>query len=249
MSGNWQVALYEKAKKSKTLAILSEEYQRGKGLTQDWIKKSREIADRSTFLILAGADELCIWTLTNFDKQIHIIYGMMDWRNIFLWASKNRILEDFQSQVRKQYDGTVNKYIKHTKLYENFTLRLVELSNFYQKNYEECKEIISTKTHNAKEKIDNLIFSIKNINAQDILEKEWPQNFLDQVDSLLTYFGGQKFAKKLHDGILDKLDHDEDGVLTIGDIYESTNANKIAEWSRQQANYFSKLFIVNGQFN
>lgn len=145
------------------------------------------------------------------------MYRTIDMSSQYLSQAGIKLYQDFQTNVLEP--------LANSQYYDSALIRIRDLRQYYRTQ----RNNLPIFTAQTLQNLSQFLESLKQISPQEILAKEWPQNLIDSFDSLLMYIGAEKYSSIIHNNILDKLDHDDDGVISIGDLYETTKTNRFTQ--------------------
>eukprot|EP00358_Blepharisma_japonicum_P005586 CAMPEP_0202942088 /NCGR_PEP_ID=MMETSP1395-20130829/2259_1 /ASSEMBLY_ACC=CAM_ASM_000871 /TAXON_ID=5961 /ORGANISM="Blepharisma japonicum, Strain Stock R1072" /LENGTH=191 /DNA_ID=CAMNT_0049637965 /DNA_START=290 /DNA_END=865 /DNA_ORIENTATION=- len=184
------------------------------------------MAESTSVLILSGADELYFWSSTVFEKyHVEQIYRVPIDMSTRALTSMWQIQREMGLRVVEFLDNR-REYIANTKLYG-------KIDHAFGLN----------------EKLETVIDyydEIKDLKKEDILEKQWPQNVRSMFDKMLSSVGGESIVVYLDDKVWNKLDCDQDGVVTVKDLVDFGNPKTLLEWSKQAFSNIKIPHQING---
>ncbi|CAG9317644.1 unnamed protein product [Blepharisma stoltei] len=210
-----------------SLINLTQEALEKKSLPDGWLKKAKQMAESTSVLILAGADELYLWSSTVFEKyHIEQIY------RVPIDASTKALnsIWHFQREMGLRivdFLDNQREYIANTKVYGKIDQALG--------------------IHDKLEAIVDFYDEIKEMKKEDILEKQWPQDIRNLFDKMLNTVGGESITVYLDDKVWKKLDYDQDGVVTVKDLVDLGNPKSLIEWSKQAFGSVKIPYQINGE--
>eukprot|EP00358_Blepharisma_japonicum_P005599 CAMPEP_0202941948 /NCGR_PEP_ID=MMETSP1395-20130829/2089_1 /ASSEMBLY_ACC=CAM_ASM_000871 /TAXON_ID=5961 /ORGANISM="Blepharisma japonicum, Strain Stock R1072" /LENGTH=251 /DNA_ID=CAMNT_0049637663 /DNA_START=135 /DNA_END=890 /DNA_ORIENTATION=- len=210
-----------------SLINLTQEALEKKSLPDGWLKKAKQMAESTSVLILAGADELYLWSSTVFEKyHIEQIY------RVPIDASTKALnsIWHFQREMGLRivdFLDNQREYIANTKVYGKIDQALG--------------------IHDKLEAIVDFYDEIKEMKKEDLLEKQWPQDIRNLFDKMLNTVGGESITVYLDDRVWKKLDYDQDGVVTVKDLVDLGNPKSLIEWSKQAFGSVRIPYQINGE--
>jgi hypothetical protein len=162
------------------------------------VESAIEIADKTSYLILAGLDEIYNWAVDSLDskvvsKWVPVPSSELQLRgNDRLLAMNHRVASELSLSLKSALEKLPTYY---------------EIQEYSLKDY---KDLVLDKLSN-----------LQHIKLDDIKESDIPEQTIQRLDSMLEKVGLNKLVVTLHSRVWFKIDKNHDGKISVGDLYES----------------------------
>jgi hypothetical protein len=216
LDSEWNENIKEKAQIFYSVASLEKEIKDGVGQARvqarSLVTKAHDVAERTTYFILAAADDLSDWALDSFDRRFISkvfpapIYELELKGQDRFWAIQNRI----RVELRLAFSSKLEE---------------IQTSSFF---------ITITDTIQLEHRVDSfksLVRTVKTLKWEDLKDKEWPQQIIETLDNGLMFLGLERVVIFMKNSFWKRLDHNSDGKLSMEDLYKSAaKAGKFNPW-------------------
>ena len=212
LDSEWNENIKEKAQIFYSVASLEREIKDGVGQARSLVTKAQDVAERTTYFILAAADDLSDWAVDSFDRRFISkvfpapVYDLELKGQDRFWAIQSRI----RVELRLAFNS---------KLEEIQTSRIIiTITDYIQ---------LEHRVNSFK----SLVETVKTLKWEDVKDKEWPQQILETLDNGLVFLGLERVAIFMQNSFWKRLDHNSDGKLSMEDLYKSAaKAGKFNPW-------------------
>lgn len=212
----WNENVKEKAQIFYSVASLEREIKDGVGQARvqarSLVTKAQDVAERTTYFILAAADDLLDWAVDSFDRRFISkvfpapIYELELKGQDRFWAIQNRI----RVELRLAFNSKLEE-IQTSRIFITIT------------DYIQLEHRVNS--------IKSLVETLKTLKWDDVKDKEWPQQIIETLDNGLVFLGLERVVIFMKNSFWKKFDHNSDGKLSMEDLYKSAaKAGKFNPW-------------------
>lgn len=196
----WNDELKEISQLYYGLCLLQRDIKFGIAVTKQTknsvMENALEVADKTSYIILAGLDEMYNWAVNSLDQKFISRWIPVPKTEIQLRGS-DRLLA-INHRIISEFSLSLHSILEKLPTYSDIT------------SIQPYKAFIQSKLE-----------SLQNIKLEDIKESDFPQQTIESLDSMLEKVGLNKLVLIFHSKIWFKFDKDQDGKVSVGDLYQT----------------------------